>query len=104
MDRSQEIIIFFNEWLPKDIIDKIMKKERQMTLLSSIEEWSSIYKKGIRYEQYRPLFFEQYRGNLLDDIKSITGSFIHLNDYKRKIKLLKKQAKEDAYFLNSVRY
>jgi len=103
MNRSQEIITFFNEWLPKEIIENIMEKERQMTLLSSIEEWSYIYKKGL-YGSYLPLFFEQYRENLLYDIKSITGSFIHLNDYKRKIKLLKDQAKEDAYYLNSVRY
>jgi|TARA_B110000971_G_scaffold155922_1_gene159315 hypothetical protein len=104
MNRSHEIIIFFNEWLPKDIIDKIMEKERQMTLLPSIEDWSSIYKKGIQYGPYRPLFFEQYRENLLDDIKLIKGSFIDLNDYKIKINLLKKHAKEDAYYLNSVRY
>lgn len=104
MYRSQEIIkLFIQKNLPQDIIYYILHLERKLIFQRQIFQW--IYFSELFYnEMSRKFFYNDIKNNFLNEIKEINGNMNYLKQYKLKIWNLKIKNKNDALYLNSLRY
>lgn len=104
MYRSSEIIeILSKKNLPEEIIKHILSYERILLFNKSIYQWLSISYQ-FHTERMKLLFYLDIKSNFVNEIKDINGDFDYLKQYKSKIYDIKLKNKNDALYLNSLRY
>lgn len=104
MYRSTEIIkILSKKNIPEEIIKNILCYERKLLFNKSVYQWLSISYQ-FHTERMKLLFYLDIKNNFLNEIKDINGSFDYLKQYKSILYDIKLKNKNDAFYLNSLRY
>jgi hypothetical protein len=104
MYRSSEIIkILSKKNLPEEIVKHILSYERILLFNKSIYQWLSISYQ-FHTERMKLLFYLDIKSNFLNEIYNINGDFDYLKQYKSRLYDIKLKNKNDALYLNSLRY
>jgi len=104
MYRSQEILqIFYKKNLSKDIIEYILKLEREITFQEHI--FQIIYNSYLFHtEKSKNFFYKQNKQSFLNEILEINGDTEYLKKYCKKLYLIRKENKISSLYVNSLRY
>ena len=104
MYRSQEIIqIFATNDLPKDIIEYILKLEREITFQEHI--FQMIYHSYLFHtEKSKNFFYKQNKQSFLNEILDINGDTEYLKKYCKKLYLIRKENQLCSLYVNSLRF
>jgi hypothetical protein len=102
MYRSNEILQIFS-FLPTDIINYILSIERKILFKRQIVQWNYL-SYLFHTELSRNLFSNDLKNIFICEIKDINGNFENLKQYKLKLWNIKVRNKNDALYLNSLRY
>ena len=104
MYRSQEIIqIFTKKDLSKDIIEYILRLEREITFQEHI--FQMIYHSYLFYtEKSKRFFYVQNKQSFLNEIREIGGNTEYLKKYCKKLYMIRKENKISSIYVNSLRY
>ena len=104
MYRSQEILqIFYKKNLSKDIIQYILKLEREKIFDECI--YQMIYNAYLFHsEKSKRFFYLQNKKYFLNEIKEINGDTDYLKKYCKKLYHINKENKISSIYVNSLRF
>ena len=104
MYRSTEIIqSFYRLNIPKEITKRILEMEREILFKNSLYEWLYL-SKACRQAKFRRFFYEENHILFMQDIESINGDRMKLNEYRNTYSSILRANNVYANHLERIRY